>query len=216
MKNKVFPIMLIMMLILSSLNVAAFNDESHFDDYVILAMSHQDSFSVISGDGMDVTDDFLNIVSTSGLNQAHEFALQNDCCITYQEIAECSDLMPYALSQSASVTQYFYHLQKDTKGKYQKEWQTKLSGTYRYDRASGEIKGASAPSILLSYTNFGAAFSPYMDSVNTYYRINTNTNTVSFYGSYHMYATLGLSIGDFPVGFTFDFSAHTDKFSVTR
>lgn len=216
MKNRFLSVLLIVFFLLGSMNVVAADEFSYFDGYVTAAMSHLDTLYVTTGEGADITDEFIFIIQNYGLDQAHRFAIQSDCCIAYQEIVDSSDVMPYALSQSASVTNYFYHLQKDTTGKFQKEWQTKLSGTYWYDIASDQIKSANSPILTLAYTNFGAAFSPYMDSVSTSYNINKSSNTVTFSGTYHMYATLGISIGDFPVGFTFDFSSHRDRFSASR
>lgn len=209
MTKKIASLFLLVLLVgMCSISVNA-DENAGFDQYISRALKYPDTILVKSRTGIDVTQEFLTVYYTEGIDAAHLYAIENECCIQYSE-AKISNLLPRGIRQPVSVVEYFYRLSYDTTGKYRKEWQTQLAGTYYQDIGTGQITGATSPSLTLSYTNFGAAFSPYMNGVRTNYSINTATNKVTFTGTYHMYATLNFSVGDLPLGFTLDFGSYQD------
>ena len=146
---------------------------------------------------------------SKGINEVYDYLRSNSGAVGYDEILTAPPTR--AVDETKTVYNYQYVLETDTKGRYTKEWQTKLVGTIYMNGNTGLIKRAGTPTIYLTYTNFGASFSPYMSSVSTH--SSSTSSYATFSATYHMYATLSISIGDLPLGYTLDFKQHTHSFT---
>ncbi|MGE7603165.1 hypothetical protein ACQKL5_11730 [Peribacillus sp. NPDC097675] len=161
-------------------------------------------------------DQFVNETSQYYANKNYK-EIQNvikdqDLQVSYNR---SEDVIPQTRGtiRGMSVSNHFYHLAKSTKGAFQKEWVTLLSGNFSYDSSTMQVTSVSGPRITLDSANFGAAFSPYMDGILT---SNSKSGAgATFSANYTMKATLGASIGDFPIGFNFNFGNHTDKWTAS-
>jgi len=207
--QRISVFILIFVLFSNSMDVFA-EEKSLFEEIVMEAAKYEDTMQVISENGADITGEFITIYINQGADIAKEYLAKNNGYITYQKIEDSSGIALWSMTRSKSVTQTFYHIKTSTKGGFTKEWLTKMTGSFSYDLATDEIISASSPTLSLEVADFGAAFSPYINSVRTSASINKTTNKVTYTGSYHMYATLGVSIGDLPLGLNLDFGSHTE------
>ena len=73
MKNRFLSVLLIVFFLLGSMNVVAADEFSHFDGYVTAAMSHLDTLYVTTGEGADITDEFIFIINVIKLSQLKKF-----------------------------------------------------------------------------------------------------------------------------------------------
>lgn len=158
--------------------------------------------------GNDITQFVIDSISEKGIDYIYDYFKNNSGTIGY---IETTSIKTRAIDETKNVTNYAYCIETDTTGKFTKEWQTKLIGTIYMDGNTGLIKRASTPTLYLSFANFGASFSPYLNSVKT--SSSCTSSYATFSATYHMYATLNLSIGSLPIGYDLDFKTHTHKFT---
>lgn len=188
--------------------VSAEESNSKFHNFFESAVL-SDSFYANDEYGNDITEQVKMMYDSKGINEVYDYLRSNSGAVGYDEILTAPPTR--AVDETKTVYNYQYVLETDTKGRYTKEWQTKLVGTIYMNGNTGLIKRAGTPTIYLTYTNFGASFSPYMSSVSTH--SSSTSSYATFSATYHMYATLSISIGDLPLGYTLDFKQHTHSFT---
>lgn len=176
----------------------------------------------------DITQQFIDFAHELYLEGDYKniqsYIYENDLSISYTVITDIdvisgqdgeSDFLTTDSTtmniRSKNVSESFYKLATDTKDKFTKEWVVTLSGSYSYDSSTYRVTHTNSPVLRLTTANFGAAFSPYLQSITT--SSSHSGSTATFRTSYTMMATLGVSIGDLPLGFTLNFGSHSHNFS---
>lgn len=216
--KKLFALLILVCTLINS-NFIVFaeetTDNNKFELFIENAMKNVDNMKVTDKDCLDVTESFINILNYQGLIAAHEFVLENECCIQYKvvdntETNNRSLVLPTAANLSGSATEYFYQIATESTGRFRKEWIVKLTGAYTYNRVDGTIISASKPVLTLDTANWGIAFSPQLTQITTYRYLDTSTNTISYDASYRMissfiaddiYTNESLDFGRFDVEF---------------
>lgn len=180
---------------------------TQFDDFFNIAIQY-DTFHAEDKFRNDISDFVKNMIVPKGSKEVYEYFKSYSGSFGY--VKSEIDHTTRAVDEMKNVTDSKYIIATDTKGKYRKEWRTRLVGTIYMDGNTGLIKRTSSPTLSLEWGNFGAMFSPYINSVTT---SSSHTQSyATFRANYHMYATLGVSIGDLPIGYTLDFNSHLHEF----
>lgn len=192
---------------------------SLFSDFIDNAFNNLRGLRVIDSNGVDITEDFIdkasNYSSSKNYKAIHKLISKQDLSVSYRvieskEVSDDDAVHMLGFYETVTVKDYFYHLETESTGKYTKEWQTSLTGTYTYNVNTHEIYSSQSPVLTLESASFGYGFSPYMSNISTDDSIRSTS--VKFSGSYTMNATLSVALGGLPLGFHFDFGRHTDYF----
>lgn len=78
------------------------------------------------------------------------------------------------------------------------------------DLSTGKIRSATNPTLDVD-ANFGSAFDVDVKGVRTGY--NISSSYVNFYADYVVEATLGIPVGSWEAGITFEFGNHRNDFN---
>ncbi len=221
MKKSINILAFALILIFSVSSVYADNNEktsSEFKKYFEQALTH-DSFYAHDQKGTDITNTIKLISNFSGTDAVYEFMKTNSVSFGYTAEVRypCNnnDNNLRAVDETVVASDTTYVLDTDTKGRFTKEWVTKLIGVYYLDGKTGLVKKAKSPHLYLETANFGSAFSPYIDDISTTATV-IDESYAKFTASYHMYATLEMPIGKLPIGFKIDFNGHEHTFTDTH
>lgn len=183
-----------------------------FLDFLKKCFSSEE-YSLADSDGNLIVDERLgyiyNLYEEGEYEKIQEYLLENNYALRYSNCIE-----NYAYERK-NFSDEQYVIATDTTGHFTKEWTTILSSTFTYNGNTYEIISADSPTLSEGTVNFGAGFSPKMDNVSTSSSIAAGGDSVRFSGRYTMSATYGLSIGDLPIGVTYDFGTHTHAASAT-
>ncbi|MGD0032160.1 hypothetical protein SLT67_12420 [Paenibacillus illinoisensis] len=208
----------------ASANVSEENNEtseisSLFTNFIDNAYENTEDLTVKDLSGSIVTDRFIEV--TSGSYEAADYRtiqnliIENNWFLSYREHTPLDNLNESGLQVNATsdirgenVSERFYHIAKDSKDKFTKEWVVTLSGDFSYNTSTFKVTSVSGPKVSLTTANFGAMFSPALEDIYTYN--SSSGSTATFNARYKMRAVLGLSIGDLPLGYNLDFGTHTD------
>lgn len=199
----------------------------HFINFIDDAFYDLNSLVVLDSTERDITDEFVSSVipyfDSSDYKSIQNLIVEQNLSVSIQKIedtvlplknkllaeSEGSDFELTAI-RGQNVSQYFYHLEKASKGGFQKEWFTHLTGSFSYDDKTYNVTNVYGPVVNFTH-HFGAAFSANMTNITT---SNSKSGRYANYSAtYTMTGSAGFEIGDFPIGFTFNFGRHTDKFT---
>jgi hypothetical protein len=195
---------------------------SLFIDYIDTAFNDINGFTVKDLSGLDITDEFIIKANapykTGDYRSIQNIIIEENLSLSYRENTPIDNLNESGLEVNAlsdirgeNVSEKFYHIAKDTKDKFTKEWVVTLSGNFSYNTSTFKVTAVSGPKVSLTTANFGAMFAPALEDIYTYN--SSSGSTATFNARYKMRAVLGLSIGDLPLGFNLDFGTHTDTFN---
>lgn len=211
-----------------STEVSTLNEVSKdFTKFIDDAFYNLSSLTVLDSAESDVTDEFVTTVTpyfnSNDYKSIQDVIVEQNLSVSIQKIEdtklpikhnflnENSELdFEMASIRSQNVSEYFYHLENATTGGLQKEWFTNLTGSFSYDDSTYKVTYVYGPVVSFTH-NFGAGFSASMTNVTT---SNSKSGWYANYSAtYTMTGSAGFSIGDLPIGFTFNFGRHTDKFT---
>lgn len=229
--RKFFSLVLTLTLVLScttinsaSANVKEENNEESeisnlFTNFIDTALENTEDFTVKDLEGAVVTDRFIELTAepyaAADYRKIQNIILENNWFLSYREHTPLDNMKELGLEVNAlsnirgeNVSERFYHIAKDTRDKFTKEWVVTLSGNFSYNTSTFKVTSVSGPKVSLTTANFGAMFSPALEDIYTYN--SSSGSTATFNARYKMRAVLGLSIGDLPLGINLDFGTHTD------
>lgn len=192
---------------------------SLFTNFIDTAFENTEDFTVKDLEGSVVTDRFIEVTSepyeAADYRTIQNIIIENNWFLSYREHTPLDNLKESGLEVNAlsnirgdNVSERFYHIAKDSRDKFTKEWVVTLSGNFSYNTSTFKVTSVSGPKISLTTANFGAMFSPALEDIYTYN--SSSGSTATFNARYKMRAVLGLSIGDLPLGVNLDFGTHTD------
>lgn len=192
---------------------------SLFTGFMDEVYQNLDGLTVLDANGLDVTENFINKANeyymVRDYKSIQDMIKNQDLSVSLEqrEVENPGEIGLFAGDiKGENVSRQFYHLATDTKKKFTKEWLTTLNGSFSYNINTHKITSVSGPRITLTTANFGALWSPALESVLTNNYISGGT-TANYSANYTMRATLGISVGDLPLGFNYNFGNHTDSFS---
>lgn len=206
------------------------NDEKSFDsksgvstlftEFLDECFLNLDGVQVIDVNGLDVTEQFINEVSSKYFLGDYKtiqelIAIENLLVsyekITYEKNLESNYEIMGIREEIADKT--FYHIEWDSNKKFQGEWTSTLIGKYLYNCNTKRIISASSPTITFD-SHFGSAFSPEFNNINTDYSLSKSGTRLTFKGSYDVNSTLDIPVGDFEIGYPINFGSFRDVFDV--
>jgi hypothetical protein len=189
-----------------------------FINFMDEAFEDPDQLLVVDYVGNDVTGNFLNdfnrLYNNGDYKGIQDIIKAGGVSVSIYKEEEVSSLMGQELAsdiRGKSVSRQFYHMATDTKNKFTKEWVVTLYGSYSYNIKTNKITAANSPTIALTTASWGALWSPRLDNIST--SNNYSGSTVNFSAKYTMRGTLGVSVGNLPINFDYNFGRYTDKFS---
>lgn len=189
-----------------------------FTNFIDNIFSAPNGLKVLDKNEQDITEEFMEDASKyydiGDYSSIQKMIINQNLDVSYsitEDVTPENELMNDIGTRN--VSRMFYNLETDTSGRFTKEWLVTISGSYNFNRYTYQIISISPATLNLTTANFGAAFSPYLQNVSTN---STYSGTRATFGaSYNMRATLGISIGDFPIGFDFNFESHSHSFTAS-
>jgi hypothetical protein len=192
-----------------------------------------EGLDVFDSNGVDITNEFINTTSQyyalRDYKSIQDLIINQDLSVSHEVVTDIKDLKnkgselnalnfnkglelnALTFTRTDHVSKRFYHIATDTKGKFTKDWVVTLSGSFSYNTSTYNVTSVTGPRISLTTANFGAMFSPALENVLT--SNSRSGRTARFSANYTMRATFGLSVGDLPIGFKYNFGTFTDTFS---
>lgn len=193
-----------------------------FIDFIDEVYEDLDGLSALDSNGLDITKEFINNTSryytVKDYKSIQDIIKDQDLSISHKISTDITNLQNEELGINAvsgvrteSASQQFYHIATDKKGKFTKEWIVTLNGSFSYNTSTFKVTSVTGPRITLTTANFGALFAPALEGILT---SNSYSGfAAKFTANYTMRATLGVSFGDLPINFNYDFGTHTDTFT---
>lgn len=202
------------------------NTESEVSDLFINFMDNAydnlDGLTVLNSDGVDITKEFIKNATkyydVKDYKSIQDMIGNENLSIstTKREVIPSQLLGTRAVAlgtiRGDNVSKIFYHNEYDkSKGKYKKEWETQVSGSFSYDDQTFQITSVGTPKISIFAHGFGAGWSPYLAEVST--SSSKSGMTATFKASYNMRASTSIPLLDYPLIRDWDWGNYTDSFT---
>lgn len=120
-----------------------------------------------------------------------------------------------ALSQLKNISNSFYQVVRSDDYPHPFEIQYQISGSFHYNPNTGIITDCSDATLKLTHSNAGAMWSVSLNDVSTGSEIASDKYSVTFTAYFGVTATLGISIGDLPIGYTCDYGHYYNSVTGT-
>jgi hypothetical protein len=113
------------------------------------------------------------------------------------------------------VSTVFHEEVSDTTNHWRKDLYYTLSGLFTYNGNTYVVTSVQYPTLNVDTGYFGTSFSSEITNISTTCSIGPGGSYARFGCSFHLYSTLGIPIGDLPLGKKYDFGTHSNSFTAT-
>lgn len=186
-----------------------------FIDFYSSFFENKEIFQIFDYDGNDITKSFYDATYKFYKNNDYQglknYVLNNNVLGGCEERTE--NIKETRGFKTDSVhKRYFYNVNKHPAAG---ELEYYINGTYSWDVRTGKIASHTGGSVQITRCNFGALWSHSTDNMTVRATVSNDGYSITFYGSFHLVVTLGISIGKFPVGWKVDCGSYSGSATAT-